>query len=96
MSQCIRRPILRRLFVCAALCAASLLAAPIHAQVLYGSIVGNVNDPQGSFVPGVTITATNTGTGAKAETVTDANGAYTLRNLLPGVYDVSATLDRLP
>ena len=92
MSQCIRRPNLRRLLVCAALSAISLLAAPVHAQVLYGSIVGNVNDPQGSFVPGVTITATNTGTGAKAETVTDENGAYTLRNLLPGVYDVSATL----
>ena len=92
MSQCIRRPIMRRLLCCAALGAISLLAAPVHAQVLYGSIVGNVNDPQGSFVPGVTITATNTGTGAKAETVTDGSGAYTLRNLLPGIYDVSATL----
>ena len=59
------------MFFCAALLAFSLAAAPVHAQVLYGSIVGNVNDPQGSFVPGVTITATNTGTGAKAETVTD-------------------------
>ena len=92
MSQCIRRPNLRRLLVCAALSTISLIAAPVHAQVLYGSIVGNVNDPQGSFVPGVTITATNTGTGAKAETVTDENGAYTLRNLLPGVYDVTAAL----
>jgi hypothetical protein len=92
VSQCIRRPNLRRLLVCAALSTISLIAAPVHAQVLYGSIVGNVNDPQGSFVPGVTITATNTGTGAKAETVTDENGAYTLRNLLPGVYDVTAAL----
>jgi hypothetical protein len=80
------------LIISAAFLAFSLAAVPIHAQVLYGSIVGNVNDPQGSFVPGVTITATNTGTGAKAETVTDPTGAYTLRNLLPGVYDVSATL----
>ena len=87
---------LRRLLVCAALCAISLLAAPVHAQVLYGSIVGNVNDPQGSFVPGVTITATNTGTGSKVETVTDANGAYTFRNLLPGIYDLSASLTGLP
>ena len=92
VSQSLRRPIVRRLFACAAFCAFTALAAPIHAQVLYGSIVGNVSDPQGSFVPGVTITATNTGTGAKAETVTDQTGAYTLRNLLPGVYDVSATL----
>ena len=92
MSQCIRRPIVGRLFVLAALCAASLIAAPVHAQVLYGSITGNVSDPQGSFVPGVTVIATNTGTGSKAETVTDENGAYTVRNLLPGVYDISASL----
>jgi hypothetical protein len=80
------------LIIYAAFLAFSLAAVPIHAQVLYGSIVGNVNDPQGSFVPGVTITATNTGTGAKVEAVTDGTGAYTLRNLLPGVYDVSASL----
>ena len=92
MIQCIHRHGARRSFIFAAFIAFCLAAAPIHAQVLYGSIVGNVNDPQGSFVPGVTITATNTGTGAKAETVTDATGAYTLRNLLPGVYDVSASL----
>jgi len=92
VSQCIHRHGARRSFIFAAFIAFCLAAVPIHAQVLYGSIVGNVNDPQGSFVPGVTITATNTGTGAKAETVTDGTGAYTLRNLLPGVYDVSASL----
>jgi hypothetical protein len=62
------------LIIYAAFLAFSLAAVPIHAQVLYGSIVGNVNDPQGSFVPGVTITATNTGTGAKVEAVTDGTG----------------------
>ena len=96
MSQCISRPILRRLFVCAALCTASLLAAPIHAQALYGSIVGNVNDAQGATVPGVTITATNTGTGLEAETVTDADGAYTFRNLLPGHLRRQGGAHRLP
>ena len=92
MSQCIQRHAVRWLITSVAFVAFSLAAVPIHAQVLYGSIVGNVADPQGSFVPGVTIVATNTGTGAKVETVTDQNGAYTLRNLLPGVYDVSASL----
>ena len=43
-------------------------------------------------MPGVTLTATNTGTGLKVETVTDGDGAYTFRNLLPGMYDVRATL----
>ena len=62
------------------------------AQALYGSIVGNVTDAQGATVPGVTLTATNTGTGLEVETVTDGDGAYTFRNLLPGTYDVKAAL----
>ena len=62
------------------------------AQVLYGSIVGNVSDAQGGITPGVTLTATNTGTGLKVETISDSSGAYTFRNLLPGTYDLSASL----
>jgi hypothetical protein len=62
------------------------------AQALYGSIVGNVTDTQGATTPGVTLTATNTGTGLKLETVTDGDGAYTFRNLPPGTYDLSAAL----
>lgn len=74
--------------------AAIVLAMHVSAsaQALYGSIVGSITDPQGSFVPGVTVVATNTGTGAKVETVSDETGTYTLRNLLPGVYDVTASL----
>ena len=62
------------------------------AQALYGSIVGNVTDAQGATVPGVTLTATNTGTALEVEAVTDGDGAYTFRNLLPGTYDVKAVL----
>ena len=62
------------------------------AQALYGSIVGNVTDAQGATVPGVTLTATNTGTALEVEAVTDGDGAYTFRNLLPGNYDVKAVL----
>ena len=35
-------------------------------RLLYGSIVGNVTDAQGATAPGVTLTATNTGTGLEA------------------------------
>jgi hypothetical protein len=62
------------------------------AQALYGSIVGNVTDGQGALTPGVTLTAINTGTGLEVETVSDADGAYTFRNLLPGTYDLKASL----
>ena len=78
----------------ACLLVAVLLGAipTVDAQVLYGSIVGNVTDAQSGAVPGVIVTATNTGTGLKLETVTDADGSYTFRNLLPGTFDLTATL----
>jgi hypothetical protein len=74
----------------------TLLAGPAvrfaSAQALYGSIVGNVTDPQGNAVPGVTLTATNAGTSLKVEAVTDGTGAFTFRNLPPGTYSLTATL----
>jgi hypothetical protein len=62
------------------------------AQILYGSIVGAVKDPQGALIPGVTVTITNTETGLTRDTVTDAQGSYTLTNVLPGPYDVKVSL----
>ena len=47
-----------------------------HAQVLYGSLTGNVSDPSGAAVPGVHVEATNQGTNVKAETDTDGSGVY--------------------
>ena len=78
--------------VIAALAMTWLTPGTAHGQALYGSIVGNVVDSQGAVTPGVTMIAVNTGTGAKAEVVTDTDGAYVFRNLLPGIYDLTATL----
>jgi len=73
---------------------ATLLAPlPASAQALYGSITGTVTDQQGAPIPGATVTAANTGTGLNVNAVTDANGSYTFRNLPPGVYDLSASLE---
>jgi hypothetical protein len=77
------------LIAAALLCVSARLA---DAQALYGSIVGNVTDAQGGVMPGVTLTATNTGTGLEVETISDNDGAYTFRNLLPGTYDLKASL----
>src|SRR5215470_1593923 len=75
--------------VLAALLAAGSLAGAANAQALYGSIVGNVTDPQGAVLQGVSVTITNTGTGLKLETTTDDTGSYVFRNLLPGNYDIT-------
>jgi hypothetical protein len=80
--------------ICLIAAAAALLAtpAPTSAQALYGSLTGTVTDQQKAAMPGVTVTAINTGTTVATEAVTDDAGNYTLRNLPPGIYDVTAVL----
>lgn len=63
----------------------------LAAQVLYGSITGNVTDPTSAALPNVKITATNVGTGISAEALTDDRGVYLLNNLQPGTYKVTMT-----
>ena len=44
------------------------LAPAMRAQVLYGSVVGTVQDPTGGVVPNATVTITNRGTSQSQET----------------------------
>src|SRR4051794_30240949 len=65
-----------------------LLFAPVtarlHAQVLYGSIVGTVTDPSAAVIANAQIKAVNPATGETRETTTDDAGHFTLSNLIPG------------
>src|SRR5579864_1623764 len=64
---------------------------PATAQVLYGSIVGTVQDSSGSAVPGATVTITNTSTGQSHETTTSNDGLYSFVDILAGPYTVTVT-----
>ena len=55
-------------------------AAPVRAQVLYGSILGSLQDPSGSAVPNASVTITNKQTGQTREAVSDAQGNFKLVN----------------
>jgi hypothetical protein len=77
--------------VWAVLLVAGSLAGTANAQVLYGSVVGDVTDPQGAVLPGVSVKLTNTGTGLTLDAVTDESGSYVFRNLPPGTYDIALT-----
>ena len=92
MSHFVRRATRRVPVVCAAVLAALSFAAPIHAQILYGSIVGTVTDAQGAKVPGATVTVTNRETNLTRDTVTDGEGNYSVTNVLAGPYDVRVSL----
>lgn len=60
------------------------------AQVLYGSVVGDVKDATGGALPGTTLVITNTDRGLSREAVTDAGGHYTFSNLPAGTYALKA------
>ncbi|MDZ7637018.1 MAG: TonB-dependent receptor [Bryobacterales bacterium] len=67
-------------------------AQPASAQVLYGSIVGTVEDPSGAVLPGAAITLTNTATGAVREFRSDEQGRYNAVSLPAGTYDMDVAL----
>jgi hypothetical protein len=60
-------------------------------QVLKGSISGTAADPNGAVIPGATVKATNTETGAQLKTTTGNEGVFRF-NLIPaGNYRVEIT-----
>src|SRR5262245_26607456 len=70
----------------------ALAAAPAFAQRTTGTINGRVLDEQGTAVPGVGVTATNTSTGFVRNGVSDEEGVYRLSPRPGGTYDVVAAL----
>ena len=67
-------------------------APAADAQVLYGSIVGNVADNTGGVLPGATVTITHDETRATREAVTDQAGTYRFTAVQTGTYTVVATM----
>ena len=61
-------------------------SSAIEAQVLYGSIVGNVKDASSAVLPGATVAITHDETKATRETTTDATGAYRFPTVQTGTY----------
>jgi len=53
-----------------------------------GALTGTVTDPTGAIVPGVTVTATHTGTGLERTVMTREDGSYRFSLLPPGMYKV--------
>src|SRR2546430_5028425 len=70
--------------------AAALYAGPAFAQ--NGRISGVVRGAGGVAASGAAVRATNQATGETSRTRTAADGSYTVSNLAPGAYTVSASL----
>src|SRR5260370_3149086 len=68
-----------------------VLSSAANAQVLYGSLTGNVWDPSKALVPSARVEALNVKTGVVREATSDASGVYLFRELQPGIYKVTTT-----
>ncbi len=73
------------------LVAVSLFPSLADAQVLYGSLVGNVTDQNGAVLAGAIVTITDKNTGLAREAVSKEDGDYALTNILPGTYELKVT-----
>src|SRR5436190_6944664 len=56
------------------------------------TLSGTVSDVSRALIPGVEVTATNTGTGIASTVVTNERGTYRFPSLQPGTYEVKAAL----
>ncbi len=61
------------------------------AQILYGSVVGNVKDPSDAAVAGATVTITNRATNQIRHTVTNELGGYNFPTVQAGRYELKVT-----
>lgn len=69
---------------------AAVFSAALFSQEFRSTISGQITDPSGAPIAGVKVTATETRTGVKTPTVTDAAGKYAMPFLAPGQYEITA------
>jgi hypothetical protein len=81
----------RGLLVCVLLAFAVLASTPVRAQVAGATVSGTVTDASDAPVADAKISITNTATGVVRDVTTDSAGFYSAPNLLPGIYEITAT-----
>jgi len=68
----------------------NLLSPSLSAQVSGGTLSGTVTDASRAAIPNVRVTLTNVATAVARVVATDAAGFYTVPDVLPGSYEMSA------
>jgi len=71
----------------------AIAAFVCSSAVLFGqttSLTGTVMDPSGAVIPGATVSVVNSETGAQRDASADAQGRYTIPQLQPGTYKLTA------
>jgi hypothetical protein len=70
----------------------SVSLSPLLGQTSNATLGGTVSDASGALIPGVSVTATNVGTGIVTTVITNEAGAYQFASLQTGTYKVTADL----
>jgi hypothetical protein len=70
-----------------------LAASSLWGQTERGRLYGTIKDATQSVIPQASVTATNTETGVRTHTASNAAGAYVLPFLTPGTYDLAVQKD---
>jgi len=70
---------------------ASLGFQRLEAQVLYGSLVGNVTDSSGAAVPGAPVVVVHRETNQSRQSVTNDIGAFSFPTVQSGTYDIKVS-----
>jgi hypothetical protein len=83
---------MRRRVFAAALLVFLVVSVNALSQSTSATWVEQFKIPTGAFIPGVTVTATNTDTGIVATVVSNESGAYQFASLQPGTYEIKAEL----
>src|SRR6516165_6144692 len=77
--------------VLTALVLAFSLPARLNAQVVGANLSGTITDPSGAVVPNAQIAIKNTATGVVRTVTSNVDGVYSVPNVQPGDYEVTAT-----
>jgi hypothetical protein len=67
------------------------LTSPLRAQVAGAIVSGAVTDAQGGVIANAKVSARNVQTSVVTETTSNVDGAYTILNLIPSDYEISAS-----
>jgi hypothetical protein len=78
-------------FIAILLVLALAVPSALDAQVLYGSLVGNVKDASDAAVANATVVITHRETNSTRQTATNDVGGYSFPTLQAGAYDVRVT-----
>src|SRR6266496_1937753 len=80
---------MKKVQLCLVVCSCLLLVLSAAAQVQNGQFTGVITDPTGAAIGGAKVTVTNKATNLSLSATTNGGGIYLIRELPPGLYDIS-------